>query len=578
MEYILATNFINLDFSFNDENSSYTRLGNWVNSNLSSGNSYEDKFRTHSELNFIDQETQSIYAEILKTLTEELNKYDEREFTYEEGMILYGPWLYHMISHYCYLYRLLKYVKKHNRDAILVCGDTNYEAVFEDTLDHKKNIRYDVYNNHIIKKIASYIGLNLLVDGNHLHSEVSLKYENHEGKLARKIVSKIENIINFRAKFFLKNSYINKTDRIKIYIKSKGSISTITNRPEKLKVKLNTHSRISLSFNIKLDKASDFSKLISENIINEIPICYLEGFEQLTSQVNKNYKSWKPELILSANGWYHDEPFKLWAIKQKKNGAKLIGYQHGGVYFTYKNNFYLRHETLVTDYFFSWGNANEDYKNIIPFFMQKKTLVNSRSIKKINNQIMLLTNNYSKQHHLLEIFQPTYSSHIEQNCNFLKELNSSYDVKYRPFRADYGWNEIEEYKNIFPSLKFSSYKQDALEEMKGSKVVVFDNIHSTSFLESIVMNIPSIILAKDFKYEINKNSLAVFKRMQEHNILFDSGKECAKFLNLNYNSIDEWWDSNAVQEIINDFRRDYAPTCSNFSELFIKEVSKIHTR
>ena len=108
MEYILATNFLNLNFSFSDEKSSYIRLGNWVNSNLSSGDSYEDKFRTHSELNFIDQETQSIYILMLKTLTEELNNYDERDFTYEEGMILYGPWLYHMISHYCYFYRLLK--------------------------------------------------------------------------------------------------------------------------------------------------------------------------------------------------------------------------------------------------------------------------------------------------------------------------------------------------------------------------------------------------------------------------------------------------------------------------------------
>tara|TARA_B110000008_G_scaffold279993_1_gene330398 strand:- start:3071 stop:4801 length:1731 start_codon:yes stop_codon:yes gene_type:complete len=575
MIYILATNFSDLNSFTSDDEVAFMRLGDWVSSDLVSGESIDGKFKLLGNFDQIDNDIQQFYELFLSSITLELNKLDSRKFTQKEGRIFYGPWLFHMLSHYFYLYQLLMFVKKKYKDSILVCGSENSLMSFKDTLEHKKNIRYDPYNNLVLKIIAKFIGIKFITSENYLYTWPDSEYEDHRGKYLRMAFSKIEFFINFRSKIFLKNSYINKFDRVKIFFLSIGAISTISNRPEKLNVTYNSQLRSGLNLNIKKDKSNVFIDLILQNIIDEIPICFVEGFDELQNKVKKNYKGWNPNLILSANAWYHDEPFKLWAIFQKRNGAKLIGYQHGGVYLTYRNNFYLRHERSVTDYFLSWGLGKLKDQSIIPFYIQKK-IISPKKIKKGNrNEIMLLTNNYSKQHHFLEIFQSSYSSHIEQNCIFLETLNPLYKVRYRPFRTDYGWKEIKDYRKINPSIELSSHKKNVLVELSLSKVVVFDNIHSTSFLESIAMNIPSIILAKDFQNEINKNTLPIFMQLKKYNILFDSGKECADFLNKNYFNIEEWWFSIPIQNLVEEFKSHFAPISKNFSKSFIKELSKI---
>jgi len=577
MEYIFATNFKDFDFVLkNDKNPIYRRLGTWVD-DIVEGESYEDEMRNSFHLDHMNNEIKLQYKLLLNTLTNLLNEHDERALSIEEGKILYGPWLYHFVSHYFYLFTLLKYINNLNKDVILVCGNDDSKFIFQDTLDHKQKVRHEAYNNRTIKLIANYIGIKVCEYKKNNPPNIKKNFNNQNfAVIFRKIISKFENIFNFRAKVLLKNSYITKNNRLKIFIKSRGIISTITNRPEKLKViNLSANQRSLLEFSLTKDNMNDFENLIFINLISEIPICFIEGFSELKQQVKKKYRNWKPEVVLTGNGWYHDEPFKLWAIQQKRIGVKLVGFQHGGFYFTFKDPFYLNHEIAVTDYYFSWGKSGRNIKSIVPFYMQKKFLNFDSSNKAKINEILLLTNNYSKHDQIFYIFKNPYNHHIKQNSIFLKNLNQSIKVKYRCSFDDYGWGELDYYQKIFPGLKISDRNDDALKEMSGSQLVVFDSIHSTSFLESIVNNIPSIIINSDYQNELHPGAIEIFKKLENSNILFNSGEDCANFVNLNFSNLDEWWFSESTQSVIKEFSQYYARKDINFSKLFIEQISKI---
>ena len=62
------------------------------------------------------------------------------------------------------------FVKKKYKDSILVCGSENSLMRFKDTLEHKKNIRYDPYNNLVLKIIAKFIGIKFITSENYLYT------------------------------------------------------------------------------------------------------------------------------------------------------------------------------------------------------------------------------------------------------------------------------------------------------------------------------------------------------------------------------------------------------------------------
>ena len=68
---------------------------------------------------------------------------------------------------------------------------------------------------------------------------------------------------------------------------------------------------------------------LNSSIIEDIPICFLEGFLNLKNNVEKI--NINPKLILSGYKYFHSEKFKFWvALKTLKNNSKFIIALHGG--------------------------------------------------------------------------------------------------------------------------------------------------------------------------------------------------------------------------------------------------------
>ena len=102
-------------------------------------------------------------------------------------------------------------------------------------------------------------------------------------------------------------------------------------RNEYEKCKFDMEKRIAVSFvkDIKIKENIDFIEYLNSSIIEDIPICFLEGFLNLKNNVEKI--NINPKLILSSYNYMHSEKFKFWvALKTLKNNSKFIAVVHGG--------------------------------------------------------------------------------------------------------------------------------------------------------------------------------------------------------------------------------------------------------
>ena len=63
---------------------------------------------------------------------------------------------------------------------------------------------------------------------------------------------------------------------------------------------------------------NSFESFVSDNILYDIPICHLEGYDVLHKIQAGLYQA---ENIFTANAHFGNELFKVWAAEQKENGA-----------------------------------------------------------------------------------------------------------------------------------------------------------------------------------------------------------------------------------------------------------------
>jgi putative transferase (TIGR04331 family) len=94
-------------------------------------------------------------------------------------------------------------------------------------------------------------------------------------------------------------------------------------------------------------------------------------------------------------------------------------------------------------------------------------------------------------------------------------------------------------------------------------------------LKNLTLNKPSIIIYPyRFKETINQEFLIFFKKLEEVNIAQKNSSDAAKFININYDKINDWWYNNKTQTIREDFSNIFAKKNSESLKILIKSLSE----
>lgn len=272
----------------------------------------------------------------------------------------------------------------------------------------------------------------------------------------------------------------------------------------------------------------------------------------------------RPSFIFSSNSFYNDDIFKLYL-------AKIVTGQYGGQYGIGKFGFFEDYQLSISDIFFSWG-WKDDKKNEYPIGVLNKLKIN-------------YTNSHQKKILIVTFCLPRYSYHLysgiiasqslqyfNDQIKFINSLNDILlsDIVIRLNIDDFGWNQLNRWKDIFPNLNYNKGVLTLNHIIPSIKLYV-STYNATTFLESISNNILTVIFWDPYFWELRDSAVEIFNKLKKSKVFHETPESAAKHINNISLDIWRWWNSEEVKITIEIFKKYYC----NKEEFSIKKMKNI---
>ncbi len=369
-----------------------------------------------------------------------------------------------------------------------------------------------------------------------------------------------------KQKFFIARTYIGKWNEFLINFKLKQFptifIPNIYNTLAKPDLKF--RKNLILNFNPK----SDFEHFLKQEITMQIPVSFLEGFNEIEAEINKLYLPESPKSIFLSNS-HNKSILTRYLAKKSENGTKIIHGQHGGSYGQWDMHWLEKYEKSISDLYLTWGW--KDHSNTYPFGILRPIGAIRKNHKKNFKDLLMIIKIVKSYSYALDS-----NSGACQSKNYLNECFSGIDnlrkdirenllIRFRPL--DKGWNEFSRFSESFPKLKKDVGTKSVFSVMKNTKIY-FATYNSTGYLESLAMNIPTVLFSNPYDEKLRSNSEYYFNLLKNSKIYFESSIEATKHINNIWDNVDDWWLSQDVQFARKEF-------CSNYARLNKNKLNEI---
>ena len=361
---------------------------NSIDKNLVLGDVWEDKKERGGDYKYL-QNIIKIYS---KGLSSYLNSIHGYNFSDKFWKSIFLSWLSIYLPAYYYRWKIVKKITKkkknlkfydlynlESKDAPLDTYDFHYKVSSDNYINYRifrSLIKFFIKKNNKIKLIKK--------------KSPNYKKKENNGDKSYWLNFKIKKIFNYflylifnQNKIFIENNVFRIIDNIKLnfllgqfptypndtFSDSFGFKNFYNNKKTNLKRRR--------SHNLRLGKNDEFTKFIETNMRDDLPICFIEGFDNLFKYMKKI--SIKPKIILSSHNHYFNELFKVWiAYLREKKYSKLFIVSHGGGGFL-KYPSCLKFESQISDKKINWHKSNQINEIQLPAskFLTRKTIKSS---------------------------------------------------------------------------------------------------------------------------------------------------------------------------------------------------------
>ena len=157
----------------------------------------------------------------------------------------------------------------------------------------------------------------------------------------------------------------------------------------------------------------------------------------------------------------------------------------------------------------------------------------------------------------------------QETTLFANQMSTSPKFFIRPYPRDFSGKFISNLKNNAPNARLYSRKIGVSLLYSKSRIVIH-NYLGTSYIETLSLNIPTIVFYDSDTYEFNDKANPYIQKLIGVGILHKSALGAAKFLKKLDDEIEEWWTLPEVQAAKNGFINKYG----NFSKEWRNEWEK----
>jgi putative transferase (TIGR04331 family) len=306
-----------------------------------------------------------------------------------------------------------------------------------------------------------------------------------------------------------------------------------------------------------------------------IPTLYLEGYKELVTTINVLPWPKKPRAIFTSNSYMTDDLFKAWAAEKIENRVPLIIGQHGGQFGMTPFSFHEEHQIAIADKWLSWGWKDLTRENIIPIGNLRSS---GRSVKCDPDGGILMVETSLPRYscHLLSIpISGQYLDYLEDQMLFLKELPHQLqkEVLLKLYSVNYGWDEVERWRDRMPEIKVDLGCNN-IEELINKCRIYVSTYNATTYLESLIWNIPTIIFLNPKHWELIEDVRPYFELLESVGIFHKTPQSAAQQMVKVWDNVSGWWEASEVQsareKFCYQFSRELDATGSDLQSIFKK--------
>jgi putative transferase (TIGR04331 family) len=497
-----------------------------------------------------------------KNLIFKLNKYhnlNENEFYW--GKII-DIWLFEIISIIKIRYEELKFYSKQNSFYLNNIANIKVPHL-SNYIYQKANYSSDL-NQFIYSKIANVLKIPIKKISNNDYSINPISKRKQLDKLVHFLLL---SYIKFFKPVVLLDSYFNYKDKVKIFLLSKGKIIFFNSEyffnQNNNEITIDLKGRLLFNFAEK----DNFDKIFNLIIFSLLPLSFLENFKFIKRNII-DYSLYIKK-IGTAVCIFSCDFYNILVAEMYKNKKKSILFAHG------ENDeiktYDLRNSIAIknSDLHITFGNKNG-------YGISSMRRLNSIFPYKKENILYICQTNHIHRFtawRQLKDFEFSLDRDSRFYNNLDKEIKSKLILRISPTGHKYE-NKTNFAQDIIKD-KYNGVKVDSNTNIKKlflKSIVVVSTYISTNVFESLYLDKPTIIICNLDEYSFNRKALGFFNKFKDAGILHSNPENAASFLNENISSIEIWWQSRKIREIINIFKREYCVDNKYSCELLVKKI------
>ena len=303
----------------------------------------------------------------------------------------------------------------------------------------------------------------------------------------------------------------------------------------------------------------DFDKFFFYSLKFLMPKYLVENFSQSVFEFNLHLKKYTMLKYIISESWLGNCSINFFrALAFEKQEVKTFYNEHNCIFYPWTGNFVNFKANLVDKYLtFGWGMNDSKFVKLASLF----NFVIEKKIKKYD--ILYMSNPlYCRSKFYSSGWSNSGAGAIKQLdfvSKFLKNIPPMILKKmvYRSYPKDYSYEGIKYDKELILEKylkhmkQLSSYKnkgETGKEAMAASSIVVTDFL-STSYLESLKMNIPIIAFCDPKSFYLNEEYSDFFTELIDAKIIHTSPESAASHLRSIFPDPSKWWNSQNTQNL-----------------------------
>jgi putative transferase (TIGR04331 family) len=503
----------------------------------------------------------TVYETTLLDIATSLNKIHEVKHSLRYWRILIGPWVQYFVQILFDRWQMLEIASNQTERFSTICLEIPHSwSIPQDFSQFLHFIETDIWNHTIYSQLLRLKNeINLvnqpLINMLELKSKFPSVHSNRtikQGLTIGSIYNKFATRFSKESDSFFVGTMLPIADNLRLQIRL-GQIPRLWNTDVEVESKFNPEMR---NWCLVSSGSDNFIRSLYSLIPMNIPLIYLEGYKKLESKIETLPWPSKPKIIFTSIQWSSHDVFKAWTATKVETGSRLIIGQHGGAHGAARYMAIEEHQIEISDLFLSWGWSGGEKVHPIGDLRCLKPNFPRRN----GNRGIIINAAYPRYSYWLTSIPKAsqYLDYLEDQWALYREIPQHIQdrLDVRIYMSDYGWSQEDRWKEQFPNVSIDRATTPLISRLHQIQLAIH-TYNSTTLLESLFFNIPTVIYFNQDYFEIRDEVKPFFLKLRNVGIFHETPKSAAKHIGTVWSDINLWWLRSDLQEIREEFCHRY---------------------